>query len=49
MVGTGVEFRPRSGRAGFRASVEDYLAKVGTGADSYTDHQITIRVALTFR
>jgi hypothetical protein len=30
MLGAGVEFRPRSGRVGFRASVEDYLAKVGS-------------------
>jgi hypothetical protein len=48
MFGAGVEFRPRS-RAGLRASVEDYLAKVGTRTDYYTDHQITIRVAVTFR
>ena len=49
MFGAGVEFRPRAGAAGFRASVEDYLAKVGAGANYYTDHQITIRVALAFR
>jgi hypothetical protein len=49
MLGTGVEYRPRRGGAGLRASVEDYLAKVGTQTDYYTDHQITVRVALTFR
>ncbi len=49
MLGAGVEWRPPNGGAGFRASVEDYLAKVGTRTDYYTDHQITIRVALTFR
>ena len=49
MFGAGVELRPRAGGAGFRASVEDYLAKVGSREEYDTDHQITFRVALTFR
>jgi len=49
MLGAGVEFRPNARAAGFRASVEDYLAKVGTPSDYYTDHQTTVRIALTFR